>query len=424
MLERRSRADERHNFRRTTEHRGGIESAARKIVKLRKQLRELDRQELAQYLDLYQNVWYIPTLDQLEAKVDFTTSNYVQKTGRGSDERIHFRCGEHVAFRFEMLDVLGAGNFGQVCRCFDHKHKKEVALKVINADESFEEQARVEIMALQRASHGSSRVVKMMEHFTFRGHTCVVFELLDVNLYEFLAARNFRRLEMRHVRHISSQMIEALVYLKEVHVVHCDIKPENILLARAGCFDVKLIDFGSACFRGNTVYSYIQSRFYRAPEVMLGLPYSHPIDMWSLACVVAELASGCTLFAGEDEAQQLNTISALIGPPPKCLLECATNPDRRVDCSVSVASLQTGIDSSAFAAGRRARLSRRDLRLIDVDDDTFNAFLKRALCWTPSRRLTPEAAARHRFLRAPPEAALANARPSARSKARARVIAS
>lgn len=424
VLARSPRSDQRSDgCTRTPRHRGGVESGTRKIAKLWNQLRESDRREVAQHLDLHQNVWYIPTLDKLEARVDSTRSSCVQKSGGGHDRCISFKSGEHVAFRFEMLSVLGAGNFGQVCRCFDHKHKREVALKVINADESFKEQAKVEIMALRRASNGSSRVVKMLEHFTFRRHTCVVFELLDANLYEFLAARNFRRLEMRHIRHISSQMIEALVYLKEVHVVHCDIKPENILLARAGCFDVKLIDFGSACFRGNTVYSYIQSRYYRAPEVMLGLPYSHPIDMWSFACVVAELATGCTLFAGEDEAQQLNTISALIGPPPKRLLECATIADRRVDCSVSVTSLQPVGDSSAIAAGRRSRPRRRDHPVVDIDDDVFNAFLKRALCWTPSRRLAPEAAARHRFLSAPAETPSITARPSALPETRVRAIA-
>ena len=421
MLACRLRARHKDSIR-TSQVRGGVAITTRKVIKLWKQIRESDRREVARYLDLHQPVWYIPTLDKLGAGVDTTGYNYTQRACRGDDECISFKPGEHVVFRFEMCDILGAGSFGQVCRCFDHKNKREVALKVINADESFAQQAKVEIMALQRASRGSGRVVKMLEHFTFRHQTCIVFELLDVNLYEFLSARNFRCLEMRHVRHVASQLIEALVYLKEVGVVHCDIKPENILLERAGCFDVKLIDFGSACFRGNTVYSYIQSRFYRAPEVMLGLPYSHPIDMWSLACVVGELATGYTLFAGEDEAQQLSTISTLIGPPPKRVLESATNPCRRVDCSIFITSLPPVGDSTTMSAVRRSRPCRRDRRVVDIDDDIFNSFLKRALCWTPSRRLAPEAAARHRFLSAP-AVPLPSQLPSAPSKARVRPIA-
>ena len=57
--------------------------------------------------------------------------------------------------------------------------------------------------------------------------------------------------------------------------------------------EVKLIDFGSACFEGRTMYSYIQSRFYRSPEVLVGLPYSGSIDLWSLGCVCAEIFLGC-----------------------------------------------------------------------------------------------------------------------------------
>ena len=63
--------------------------------------------------------------------------------------------------------------------------------------------------------------------------------------------------------------------------------------------DVQVIDFGSSCFEGKQVYSYIQSRFYRSPEVMLGLRYGTPIDMWSLACIMAELYTGYPLFPGD-----------------------------------------------------------------------------------------------------------------------------
>ena len=60
----------------------------------------------------------------------------------------------------------------------------------------------------------------------------------------------------------------------------------------------QVIDFGSSCFEGEQVYSYIQSRFYRSPEVMLGLAYGTAIDMWSLACILAELYTGYPLFPG------------------------------------------------------------------------------------------------------------------------------
>ena len=63
-------------------------------------------------------------------------------------------------------------------------------------------------------------------------------------------------------------------------------------------FCLQVIDFGSSCFESERVYTYIQSRFYRSPEVILGLPYEMAIDMWSLGCILAELLTGCPLFPG------------------------------------------------------------------------------------------------------------------------------
>jgi dual specificity tyrosine-phosphorylation-regulated kinase 2/3/4 len=74
--------------------------------------------------------------------------------------------------------------------------------------------------------------------------------------------------------------------------VHCDLKPENILLKGPTKSTIKLIDFGSSCFENERLYTYIQSRFYRSPEVILGMPYGMPIDMWSFGCILAELYSG------------------------------------------------------------------------------------------------------------------------------------
>jgi dual specificity protein kinase YAK1 len=106
------------------------------------------------------------------------------------------------------------------------------------------------------------------------------------------------------------QILDALIVLRDASIIHCDLKPENILLAPPAASggalgQLKLIDFGSACFESRTVYSYIQSRFYRSPEVLLGLSYSASIDMWSFGCVAAELFLGLPLFPGEAGMQGL-----------------------------------------------------------------------------------------------------------------------
>ncbi|GIY46287.1 dual specificity tyrosine-phosphorylation-regulated kinase 2 [Caerostris extrusa] len=99
---------------------------------------------------------------------------------------------------------------------------------------------------------------------------------------------------------------------------------ENILLKSRGSSSIKVIDFGSSCFSHQRVYTYIQSRFYRSPEVILGLPYGPPIDMWSLGCILAELYTGYPLFPGENEADQLACIMEIFGPPPASVLEAAS----------------------------------------------------------------------------------------------------
>lgn len=78
-------------------------------------------------------------------------------------------------------------------------------------------------------------------------------------------------------------------------IIHCDLKPENILLAQPNRSAIKVIDFGSSCFQDKRMYTYIQSRFYRAPEVILGLPYGPPIDMWSTGCILVELYTGTSV---------------------------------------------------------------------------------------------------------------------------------
>jgi len=104
------------------------------------------------------------------------------------------------------------------------------------------------------------------------------------------------------------QILKALKYMKSYEIVHCDLKPENILLWKANKPHIKIIDFGSSCFEKEKVYTYIQSRYYRAPEVILGISYTTAIDMWSVGCIIYELFTGFPLFAGENENQQLQCI--------------------------------------------------------------------------------------------------------------------
>ena len=140
------------------------------------------------------------------------------------------------------------------------------------------------------------------------------------------------------------------------------------------------------------MYTYIQSRFYRSPEVILGMTYGMPIDMWSLGCILAELYTGYPIFPGENEQEQLACIMEVFGPPEKHLIEKSTRKKLFFD---SMGKPRLGVSSK----GRRRRPSSKDLRqALKCDDEAFLDFIARCLRWDPARRLTPHEASIHEFI--------------------------
>jgi dual specificity protein kinase YAK1 len=161
--------------------------------------------------------------------------------------------------------------------------------------------------------HDIHNILRMEDSFTHKNHLCLVFELLSVNLYELIKQNNFKGLSTSLVRVFATQILETLCILQHAKVIHCDLKPENILLRSLEVPSIKVIDFGSACLENQQTYSYIQSRFYRSPEVLLGLKYTTAIDMWSFGCIVAELFLGLPIFPGNSEYNQLTRITETMG---------------------------------------------------------------------------------------------------------------
>lgn len=99
-------------------------------------------------------------------------------------------------------------------------------------------------------------------------------------------------MEANFIKEIANQLLNSISFLQLNNIIHCDLKPENILLQEINNYSIKVIDFGSSCFDDEKLYAYIQSRYYRAPEIILGLGYNVQIDMWSFGCILAELYTG------------------------------------------------------------------------------------------------------------------------------------
>ncbi|RLN61127.1 hypothetical protein BBP00_00005596 [Phytophthora kernoviae] len=327
--------------------------------------------------------------------------------------------GDHLAFRYEVLHALGQGSFGQVVCCLDHRTRKQVAVKIIRNRRKYRDQALVEVQLLAQLQCAATvctdrpRIVHMEEYFLFRDHVCIAFELLGSNLYDFLKLRYFRGLPMSSMQTIATQLAQALAFLKQQKIVHCDLKPENILLEATvlegnarnsgDLGNVTLIDFGSSCLEGAPMFTYIQSRFYRSPEVLLGHAYTGAIDMWSFACILVELHTGHPIFAGENEREQLACIMEVLGVPPA---EMIRKGKRRLnffdEVVIPVDNQVTEYVPKPFvnSRGRRRTPGPRSLATaVKSEDPEFLAFLAKCFIWEPSQRITPEQALQEPWLR-------------------------
>lgn len=235
-------------------------------------------------------------------------------------------------------------------------------------------------------------MINITESFIFRSHLCIATELLGMNLYEFIKVHDFRGFSLKLIRRFTRQMLSCLCILQKYKVIHCDLKPENILLAHPLKSGIKTIDFGSSCFENEKVYTYIQSRFYRSPEVILGMDYGMPIDMWSTGCILAELFTGYPIFPGENEQEQLACIMEVFGPPEKHLIEESSRKKVFFD---SLGKPRATVSSK----GKRRRPSSKTLQqAIKCDDELFLDFLTKCLRWDPEKRLKPDEAMKHEFL--------------------------
>uniref|UniRef100_A0A1I8MVQ9 dual-specificity kinase n=1 Tax=Musca domestica TaxID=7370 RepID=A0A1I8MVQ9_MUSDO len=321
---------------------------------------------------------------------------------------------DHVAYRYEMLKIIGKGSFGQVIKAYDHKTHEHVALKIVRNEVRFYRQAQEEIRILhhlrRQDKYNTMNIIHMYDYFTFRNHMCITFELLNINLYELIKKNGFKGFSLQLIRKFAHSLLQCLDALYKNEIIHCDMKPENVLLKQQGRSGIKVIDFGSSCFQRERVYSYIQSRFYRAPEVILGTQYGRAIDMWSLGCILAELLTGHALFPGENESDQLACIIEVLGMPPKDLLRNSRrskvffNPEG-YPRYCTVRNLADGMVVLKGGQSRHGKIrgppgSKSLSRALDgCKDALFLNFIRGCLEWDPEKRLIPAEALKHPWLR-------------------------
>lgn len=200
------------------------------------------------------------------------TTKSSSSSGEGDYQLVQHEILCSMTNSYEVLEFLGRGTFGQVAKCWKRSTKEIVAIKILKNHPSYARQGQIEVSILSRLSSENAdeyNFVRSYECFQHKNHTCLVFEMLEQNLYDFLKQNKFSPLPLKYIRPILQQVATALMKLKSLGLIHADLKPENIMLVDPARqpYRVKVIDFGSASHVSKAVCStYLQSRYYRWVE--------------------------------------------------------------------------------------------------------------------------------------------------------------
>uniref|UniRef100_A0A3B5MEW7 Protein kinase domain-containing protein n=1 Tax=Xiphophorus couchianus TaxID=32473 RepID=A0A3B5MEW7_9TELE len=226
--------------------------------------------------------------------------------------------------QFVVEDLMARGGYGCVVKCRKVETEEMVAVKLVKRSQYDSGVNEMKIFkTLRQFKGGNTNIVKFLEHFEHNNHFCLAFEMLDINLYEYIRCRYFFPLDINEIRVLAQQLLVALKVLKELRVTHRDIKCDNIMLVDRASqpLRVKLIDFGLST-RTYSMRNYVfkQPLSYRSPDVILDFPLDEAIDMWGLGCVLAFLYLGRHLFPSRAEYETLSVMLKLLGKPHDTLL--------------------------------------------------------------------------------------------------------
>lgn len=325
--------------------------------------------------------------------------------------------GELINGRYHVQQNLGKGMFSSVVRATDSKTGKLVAVKIIRRNDTMRKAGMKEIEILQQLAAADpddkKHVIRFERYFEHKGHLCMVFENLSMNLREVL--KKFGRdigLNLRAIRAYAQQMFLGLSLLRKCNILHADLKPDNLLVNEQRN-TLKICDLGSASPASeNEITPYLVSRFYRAPEIILGIPYDYAIDMWSIGCTLYELYTGKILFTGRNNNQMLRSIMECRGKFPPKLLRRGTLTHLHFDEMLNFQSTEedkiTGrvvtrvLDFKKPTRDLKTRLMGKGTKgMSDAEAKDLALFvdlLDRCLNLNPEKRCTPMEALKHPFI--------------------------
>ncbi|GAB4815019.1 hypothetical protein N2152v2_002065 [Parachlorella kessleri] len=323
-------------------------------------------------------------------------------TGFEESKEMPVHVGDVIAGRYQVVDLLGQAAFSRAVQALDTKTGMLVCLKIIKNNKDYFDQSLDEIRLLQYINsadpadeHG---ILRLYDFFYFKEHLFLVCELLRANLYEFQKHNRESGdppyFTLPHIQSIARQVLRALAFLHSLSLIHADLKPENILIKSYSRCEVKVIDMGSSCYTSDHLSSYVQSRSYRSPEVILGAPYDQKIDIWSLGCILAELCTGRVLFQNESLPTLLARLEGILGPIPAHLLQRGRFSHKYFTRQGDIYERSRRTGRYEYLRPKRTSLRRRT----GISDELMLDFLLQLLQVDPARRPSAEEALRHPWL--------------------------
>lgn len=344
--------------------------------------------------------------------------------------------GDHIAYRFEVLQLLGKGTFGNVYKCKDHKNNIDIAIKLVKqkGNSIFSRHAKCELDMLlyfteqyqqqqqqqQKQLKSENQVkrkycIQLLKYFEFRKFACFVLPVYGSSLAEYIKKKRNNHTKskssavcsIRFMKLVAIQMLECLSFLQSHGIIHGDITPENILLKNEVTAEIVLIDFGNAVFANTLDEQEIKhprdrnekSRYYVAPEIVLGCGYGFEVDVWSFACILPELRTGRYLFPCGDEIDLIYAHAEYLGHPPYAM---ALQSIQRENLFSEFGDLHLPYLTTVGGQEKNREISSKSFYehvFYDFNQDRgLVKFLIACLRWAPAARLTPEDALKHPWI--------------------------
>ena len=361
------------------------------VMKYMKYMTQGDQADIKHYKTIY----FIRNEEPVPAQQKFAATSRTDE----SFKIFKFEKGAHIAFRYEQIEVIGSGTYGIVLKCYDHKQKKDVSIKVMSCIEQKQNDLEVEFMKRLDAGKGPNNnyTVDLYGYFNFRGYNCIVTELLSLNLYHYLTLRKFNGFTIQEVRYIGLQVAKALQYIHNQNIVHSDMKPENIAFVYPPQSTpithnkIKIIDFGCSCYDRQPLYKVVQSLYYRCPEVIFNFKYARQIDVWSFGCIIYELATGSPLFRCKVENDLIREIANLLGLPPSEMVSRSEKMQQYFKLNQRVNRENCNLQKLDFLQMKLASFGN------SKQIKRFAELIGGCLEWLPAKRLTMDDVVKHPF---------------------------